>query len=100
MDRSAYTSMNAQEGEHWWFVARRAIIDGLIRDHVALPDDARILEAGCGTGGNLALLAQHGSVDALEYDDEARASRPRGASPPWRQAPCRRRSASAIGAMT
>ncbi|WP_278391314.1 class I SAM-dependent methyltransferase [Sphingobium yanoikuyae] len=73
MDRSAYTSMNAQEGEHWWFVARRAIIDGLIRDHVALPDDARILEAGCGTGGNLALLAQHGNVDALEYDDEARA---------------------------
>ena len=73
MDRAAYTSMNAQEGEHWWFVGRRAIIDNLIRTHVGLPAQARILEAGCGTGGNLALLAAHGAVDALEYDEEARA---------------------------
>lgn len=73
MDRAAYTSMNAQEGEHWWFVARRAIINELIRSHVPLSADARILEAGCGTGGNLALLAGHGRVDALEYDAQARA---------------------------
>ena len=73
MDRAAYTSMSEQEGDHWWFVARRAIIDSLIRSHVPLPDDARILEAGCGTGGNLALLAAHGTLDALEYDAEARA---------------------------
>jgi SAM-dependent methyltransferase len=72
MDRAAYTSMTAQEGDHWWFVARRAIIASLIRAHVALPDDARILEAGCGTGGNLDLLAGFGAVDALEYDEEAR----------------------------
>jgi SAM-dependent methyltransferase len=64
--------MNAQESGHWWFVARRAIIDGLIRNHVALPADARILEVGCGTGGNLELLATHGTVDALEYDAQAR----------------------------
>ena len=73
MDRAAYTSMSEQEGDHWWFVARRAIIDSLIRSHVPLPDDARILEAGCGTGGNLALLAAHGALDALEYDPQARA---------------------------
>lgn len=73
MDRAAYSSMNAQEGEHWWFVARRAIIDSLIRRHVSLPTAARILEAGCGTGGNLDLLASHGTVDALEYDAQARA---------------------------
>lgn len=73
MDRAAYQSMNAQEGEHWWFVARRAIIDSLIRNHVPLPAEPRILEAGCGTGGNLALLASHGTLDALEYDEDARA---------------------------
>ncbi|MDX3899932.1 MAG: class I SAM-dependent methyltransferase [Sphingobium sp.] len=73
MDRSAYASMSAQEGGHWWFVARRAIIDGLIAAHIPLPADARILEAGCGTGGNLALLARHGALDALEYDADARA---------------------------
>jgi SAM-dependent methyltransferase len=73
MDRSAYASMSAQEQDHWWFVARRAIIDSLVRAHVSLPSDARILEAGCGTGGNLALLAQYGALDAMEYDEDARA---------------------------
>ena len=64
--------MSAQEGGHWWFVARRAILDSLIRSRIAPRDGARILEAGCGTGGNLAMLAAHGSVDALEYDAQAR----------------------------
>ena len=73
MDRSAYASMSAQEQDHWWFVARRAIIDSLVRTHVPLPSDARILEAGCGTGGNLSLLAQYGALDAMDYDADARA---------------------------
>lgn len=73
MDRSAYESMSAQEGGHWWFVARRAILDTLIRSRIAPPAGARILEAGCGTGGNLTMLARHGAVDALEYDAQARA---------------------------
>lgn len=73
MDRSAYTSMSVQEQDHWWFVARRAIIDSLVRTHIPLPSDARVLEAGCGTGGNLPLLAQYGALDALEYDADARA---------------------------
>jgi SAM-dependent methyltransferase len=64
--------MSAQEADHWWFVARRMIIDELIRSHVPLKDGARVLEAGCGTGGNLALLASHGTLDAFEYDSEAR----------------------------
>jgi len=66
--------MSTQEQDHWWFVARRAIIDHLVRAHVPLPSGARILEAGCGTGGNLALLAQYGVLDAMEYDEDARAS--------------------------
>lgn len=73
MDRSAYAGLNAQEGSHWWFVARRAILDRLIATRVDGRGGARILEAGCGTGGNLAMLSRFGAVDALEYDDEARA---------------------------
>lgn len=71
MDRSAYASLSAQEGTHWWFVARRAILETLISRRIALRRDAHILEAGCGTGGNLAMLSRHGRVDALEYDGEA-----------------------------
>jgi SAM-dependent methyltransferase len=71
MDRSAYASLSAQEGGHWWFVARRVILDTVIRTRIAPRIGARILEAGCGTGGNLAMLAVHGTVDALEYDSES-----------------------------
>ena len=63
--------MNAHETDHWWFVARRKIITSLIDRHIATPAGSTILEAGCGTGGNLAMLARYGAVDALEYDEEA-----------------------------
>jgi SAM-dependent methyltransferase len=59
--------------DHWWFVARRRIIATLIEKQADLPTGARILEMGCGTGSNLALLQRYGTVDAVEPDDPARA---------------------------
>ena len=38
-----------------------------------LPPDPDIVEAGCGTGGNLQMLAAHGHVSAFEPFDEAAA---------------------------
>ncbi|SEW30323.1 Methyltransferase domain-containing protein [Aliiroseovarius sediminilitoris] len=73
MDRDVYERMNELEAHHWWFVARRDMIETLIRRRTNLPADARILEAGCGSGGNLALLQQFGKVDGFEFDDTARA---------------------------
>ena len=64
--------MNAEEGAHWWFAARRRIVESLIRRHAPRRAGRRVLEAGCGTGGNLAMLAGFGRLDALEYDGEAR----------------------------
>ncbi|MBA3708846.1 MAG: class I SAM-dependent methyltransferase [Planctomycetes bacterium] len=60
------------EGVHWWWTARRSIIDTMIA-RMGLPQGAQILEGGCGTGGNLAMLARHGSVHAFEPDAGARA---------------------------
>lgn len=65
--------MSAIEGRHWWFVARRRIIAHLIERFIRPREGAAVLEAGCGTGGNLALLAGYGSLSAFEFDDEARA---------------------------
>jgi SAM-dependent methyltransferase len=73
MDAVAYQSLRELQGQHWWFVARRQIIDHLIRNFVKLPEKSRILEAGCGYGGNLALLRQFGELDAFEFEDSARA---------------------------
>lgn len=73
MDRAVYERMAEIDSRHWWFTARRRILAELIRRVVRPPANARILEIGCGTGHNLAMLAQFGSVEASELDETARA---------------------------
>lgn len=73
MDRDVYARMDALEDQHWWFAARREIIASMIR--TILPkggSGARILEAGCGSGGNIRMLQTFGSLKAFEFDDTAR----------------------------
>lgn len=64
--------MAAIEEDHWWFVARRHILQDAIRRIAPLTDGAGVLEAGCGTGGNLAMLEDFGRVSAFEPDAGAR----------------------------
>lgn len=46
------------EHRHWWFVARRCILAALVRS-VLPPGAGRVLlDVGCGTGANLAALAE------------------------------------------
>jgi SAM-dependent methyltransferase len=73
MERVVYQQMAELDDRHWWYRARRKILAELIRREGQLPPDAQILEIGCGTGHNLAMLGEFGHVDALELDDEARA---------------------------
>ncbi|MGH8011005.1 MAG: class I SAM-dependent methyltransferase [Candidatus Binataceae bacterium] len=70
MDPSLYPRMAAVEDVHWWFASRRAICDSLIA-RLGLTPDCEILEPGCGTGGNFAMLARHGRVYALDCEEEA-----------------------------
>jgi SAM-dependent methyltransferase len=64
--------MAAHEDRHWWFVARRRILDRLIARRIEPKSDCRVLEAGCGTGGNLSMRSfEHAA--AFEPDAAARA---------------------------
>lgn len=87
MDRIVYDRMAAHDSTHWWYRARREILADYLTRFGDLPARARILEIGCGTGHNLAMLAGFGEVDAIEIDPAARAiaserlGKPVGAAP-------------------
>jgi SAM-dependent methyltransferase len=72
MDRSVYQHMAALDQRHWWYRARREVLAALIAREARPPANAKILEIGCGTGHNLAMLGRFGKVEALELDEEAR----------------------------
>jgi SAM-dependent methyltransferase len=72
MEQAAYQSLRDSQDGHWWFVGRRRIAERLIERFVSLPEKARVLEAGCGYGGNLAMLGKLGDIHAFEFDAAAR----------------------------
>ncbi len=72
MDRIVYDRMAAHDSTHWWYRARRDILSDYLARYGGLPDTSRILEIGCGTGHNLAMLGRFGDVDAIEIDPAAR----------------------------
>lgn len=72
MEAEVYERMAQLDSEHWWFAARRDILESVIRRIVRPPQGARILEIGCGTGHNLEMLSRFGTVEATELNDSAR----------------------------
>jgi SAM-dependent methyltransferase len=72
MERIVYDRMAELDSRHWWYRARREVLAALIARRIKPRQGARILEIGCGTGHNLAMLAGFGRVDAIEMDTGAR----------------------------
>ncbi|WP_324805834.1 class I SAM-dependent methyltransferase [Sphingomonas sp. LY29] len=72
MERKVFDQMAKLDSSHWWFTARRRILDAIIERVVRPPANARILELGAGTGHNLSMLTRFGTVEASELDDVAR----------------------------
>jgi len=70
MRADAYLEMARIQHAHWWFTARREILRARIAA-LGLPPGARLLEIGSGTGGNLGMLSEFGSVVGLEMSAEA-----------------------------
>jgi SAM-dependent methyltransferase len=70
MEDNEYERMAGAETHSWWFRARRRILTQAIR-RLELPPDPRIVDVGCGTGANLAMLAEHGYVTGVEPSTRA-----------------------------
>jgi SAM-dependent methyltransferase len=70
VEREIYHKTAESEDKHWWFIGRRQIVSKIL-DDLALPENAAIFEAGCGSGGNLPLLNKYGNVYGMELDKTA-----------------------------
>lgn len=67
------------EARHFWFQGFRQFVTPLLRDAVGGRGGLRLLDCGCGTGGNLALLTGAGMAVGIDYTFSGlRAARARG----------------------
>ena len=64
MAAAEHQAMARVEATHWWFVSRRRFLKKVI--HQLDADQPQILDLGCGTGGNLPMLASLGNVHAVD----------------------------------
>lgn len=75
MQQHTYAIMNRVEDSHWWYVGRRLILESFLKQIVQNPKskikNPKILDVGCGTGGNLEMLAKFGSAEGVDVSDDA-----------------------------
>ncbi len=57
--------MRSEEDTYWWYVALRSLVVMYARPILKNLKKPRVLDAGCGTGGNLEVMRDHFSETAL-----------------------------------
>ena len=72
MDNKTFSRQIKNQKKHWWFQARKKIIDQIISS-INLKKKKNILDFGAGSGVNLDMLRKHGLVDIHEQNKYARA---------------------------
>ena len=70
MQREQYDLLAKLEDSHWWFVGRRQILAAIVRE-LELPSGSRIVDIGCGAGGNLAQFAEDYECVGIDTSEEA-----------------------------
>jgi SAM-dependent methyltransferase len=75
MQQHTYAIMNRAENSHWWYVGRRAILESFLEQIIpnskSKIQDPKILDVGCGTGGNLEMLEKFGAAEGVDVSDDA-----------------------------
>src|SRR5438105_14550182 len=70
MDERLMRAILDLDEHHWWYRGRRRIVNSQLA-RLALPQPARVLDAGCGSGRMLQELAPYGQVSGIELDPKA-----------------------------
>ena len=69
MNKAEYEAMYHVEDTLWWYVGMRRIGEAVLNGR--LQPGMRILDAGCGTGGNLRWLTRYGTAYGIDLAPEA-----------------------------
>lgn len=72
MLNQGYNVTVQHEESHWWFLSRRELILKQVKRAVEeiQSSNPSILDYGCGSGFNLPLLSEHGTVSCADVTDE------------------------------
>jgi SAM-dependent methyltransferase len=70
MDERFHDFEKEVEDWHWWYRVRREILDQQLAA-LRLPQGARLLDIGCGTGGASLVLSRYGDAVALDRAPES-----------------------------
>lgn len=71
MHREEYGRLYAAEESLWWYRGLRALLTSTVSELVKGKPEARILDAGCGTGGNLVQLQAFGRATGIDLSMDA-----------------------------
>jgi SAM-dependent methyltransferase len=72
MRQEAYDKTDELENRYWWYLGRRYIFDKLLERFFHQPaQSSKIVDIGCGTGGNFVMLRKHGKVLGLDIEPRA-----------------------------
>lgn len=58
MELQEYITMRSCEDSHWWYVGLHALVSRSVQEALPNEGQARVLDAGCGTGGNMTVLSR------------------------------------------
>jgi SAM-dependent methyltransferase len=71
MNTSEYAEMYNLESYYWWFVARRQLLEALIKEVAREFTRPIMLDVGCGTGINYSVMSRYGTAVSTDFSQEA-----------------------------
>lgn len=71
MNDNEYQTMFEVENTHFWYKGMRKISKILLDKYISKKTQYKILDAGCGTGGNMSFLRRYGHVRGIDISSQA-----------------------------